>query len=208
MTTKIWFKDPQSFISFSRILEFIPLNGMSFEEKLNSFVRFSIYFSCTYYVITSDIRIFSLVLIVMLITMIYYKSVFENYLQYNDARNNTGNNTDQKNIKGLNCTSPIKENPFMNVLMNEYAENPERNEACDVEDENIKRSMSKKYYKDLYRDIDDVFDKKSSFRNFYTMPNTTIPNNQEDYAKWLYGLPDKTYKEGNGDRNKQFAKHY
>ena len=35
--------------------------------------------------------------------------------------------------------------------------------------------------------------------NFYTTPNTTIPNNQGDFANWLYKTP-KTCKEGNGNQ--------
>ena len=31
------------------------------------------------------------------------------------------------------------------------------------------------------------------------MPNTTVPNNQGDFAQWLYGVP-KTCKEGNGNQ--------
>ena len=34
----------------------------------------------------------------------------------------------------------------------------------------------------------------NSQRQFYTMPNTTIPNAQDDFAKWLYANP-KTCKE-------------
>jgi hypothetical protein len=204
--TKIWFKDPLNFMSFGKILEFIPLNGMSFEEKLNSVVRFMTYFACVFYIIKPDIRIFSLIFVTLLGTAIYYNTVYENYSQYDELRYKHSKPVDRK--KGLKCTYPEDDNPFMNVLMNEYVENPERDEACDVEDENVKKAMGSKYYKDIYRDIDDVFDKKSSFRSFYTMPNTSIPNNQEDYAQWLYGIPGKTHKEGNGDRNKQFAKYY
>ena len=37
-----------------------------------------------------------------------------------------------------------------------------------------------------------------SSRQFYTNPSTTIPNDQEAFAKWLYYNPEKTCKEGNG----------
>ena len=68
--------------------------------------------------------------------------------------------------------------------------------------------MDAKYFKDIYRDIDDAFDRKSSFRNFYTMPSTSIPNDQMEFANWLYGSKEKTQKEGNGNRNMFFASYY
>ncbi len=34
-------------------------------------------------------------------------------------------------------------------------------------------------------------------RNFYSMPSTTVPNDQTGFANWCYKLP-KTCKEGNG----------
>ena len=140
----------------------------------------------------------------MILTYVYYMSVRENYVQYEQLKR--GKTKTEKSAS--DCIYPKENNPFMNVLMNEYVENPQRNEACDVDDVQVKNLINDKYYKDAYREIDDVFDKKSSFRNFYTMPNTTIPNNQEDYANWLYGIKEKTHKEGNGNRNKHFAKHY
>jgi hypothetical protein len=138
----------------------------------------------------------------MAITTIYFKTVIENYNEYEKLLPN------EERINGLNCTMPNKNNPFMNILMNEYSEAPEREEACDIDDEIIKDKMSSLYHDDLYRDIDDVFDKKNSSRNFYTMPSTSIPNKQDDYANWLYGIKEKTQKEGNGDRNKFFSKSY
>jgi len=32
-----------------------------------------------------------------------------------------------------------------------------------------------------------VYETFHSQRQFYTMPSTTIPNSQDEYAKWLYG---------------------
>ena len=59
----------------------------------------------------------------------------------------------------------------------------------------IKNKMEKHFYKDLYRGVDEVFDNNYSYRQFYTTPNTTIPNDQEGFAKWLYFNEDKTLKE-------------
>jgi hypothetical protein len=198
----IWFKDILKFISFSNMKNFIPTSSMNTIEKLNAYVLLSIYVTLIHYTIFNDSRVFGLTVITMLLTYLYYKSTQENYVQYQSI-NNKG-----KINKNTDCSLPSDNNPFMNVLMNEYADNPERREACDVDENKIKRVINDKYFKDTYRDVDDVFDRKSSFRNFYTMPNTSIPNDQTGYAQWLYGIKGKTQKEGNGDRNMYFASYY
>ena len=45
----------------------------------------------------------------------------------------------------------------------------------------------------------DIFNKNITQRQFYTMPVTTIPNEQTKFANWLYATPP-TCKEGNGDQ--------
>jgi hypothetical protein len=54
--------------------------------------------------------------------------------------------------------------------------------------------MDEMFNHNLFKDVNDVFGKMNSQRQFYTMPNTTIPNAQDDFAKWLYANP-KTCKE-------------
>jgi hypothetical protein len=39
----------------------------------------------------------------------------------------------------------------------------------------------------LFRDLGDDIEFEHSMRNFYTMPNTTIPNDQETFLKFCYG---------------------
>lgn len=213
MPTSIWFKQPIDFFRFSKLFEIYPSDDLDLDERLNAYLRLSLYAAILHYAIFQDVKIFSVVVIVMILTFVYYTSVKENYMQYDmlkDRGGKKGNENEAKDhFKGnVSCQYPKDSNPFMNVLINEYVENPERKEACDIDNVHVKDLIDDKYYSDTYRDIGDVFDRKSSFRNFYTMPNTTIPNNQEDYAQWLYGINEKTLKEGNGDRNQLFAKHY
>ena len=41
-----------------------------------------------------------------------------------------------------------------------------------------------------------MFGRSQSQREFYTMPSTSIPNDQGSYQDWLYKIPGKTCKEG------------
>ena len=67
-------------------------------------------------------------------------------------------------------------------------------EACNVDDELIKEDMKVNFNHELFRDVDELWERKNSQRQFYTTPNTTVPNNQKEFAEWLWKVP-KTCKE-------------
>ena len=105
-----------------------------------------------------------------------------------------GENGDNK------CTKPTIDNPFMNATMKDYMNFDnngsivDRPPACDPNDPEIKQMMDNSFSNNLYKDVSDVFGKMSSQRNYFTMPWTTIPNKQDEVARWLY-LSPKTCKE-------------
>ena len=39
----------------------------------------------------------------------------------------------------------------------------------------------------IFKDLGDNFVFNQSMRNFYTMPNTNVPNNQKEFAEFCYG---------------------
>ena len=86
------------------------------------------------------------------------------------------------------CRRPTPNNPFMNPGLLEFGtENPPV--ACNVNDEEIKEDIKVNYDHMLFRDVSDVWERQNSQRNFFTLPNTAIPNNQTEFAKWLYWIP-------------------
>ena len=84
----------------------------------------------------------------------------------------------------------------MNVLQDDYVFRPEgtipKDILCNPE---IKEEIEDNFEKGLV-DID-VFGRKNSQRQYYTVPVTTIPNKQTELANWLYKTPS-TCKEENG----------
>ena len=91
---------------------------------------------------------------------------------------------------------PTSDNPMMNPTLNDFnTENLPT--ASNADDEDIKNEMSESFSKDLFRDLNDLFDRKSSERVFYTVPGGSVPNDQDAFAKWCYNLP-ATCQEGNG----------
>ena len=52
--------------------------------------------------------------------------------------------------------------------------------------EKVQTKIEDKFNFNLYRDVGDLYGKSNSQREYYTMPSTTIPNEQTSFAKWLY----------------------
>ena len=97
-------------------------------------------------------------------------------------------------------TNPTAANPCMNVLISEISDNPYRKPAADVQGVAVRAELDQYFDTMFARDPGDVYNNNQSQRQWVTMPSTTIPNDQESYANWLYRVEGRTYKEGNGAR--------
>lgn len=95
--------------------------------------------------------------------------------------------------KNATCKRPTRDNPFMNPELSDY-NNHDPPAACNADDDEIKDEITKNFNKDMYMNLDDVWEKKNSQRQFYTLPATGVPNDQAAFANWLYNSP-KTCKE-------------
>jgi hypothetical protein len=94
-----------------------------------------------------------------------------------------------------------RKNPMGNVLLTEIMDNPDRKAAPpsfnpQVYDEintATKKAVQrmnpdiKNTNKQLYGDLASNFEYDLSMRNFYTMPNTRVTNDQGAYQEYLYG---------------------
>lgn len=99
-------------------------------------------------------------------------------------------------VIGSNVTYPNGKNPFMNVLVDEIKYNPTRAPAASVLDPSVSVTLDDFFRTEFVNDPTDVFNRSQSQRQFYTMPSTTVPNDQGSYQDWLYKIPGKTCKEG------------
>jgi hypothetical protein len=84
------------------------------------------------------------------------------------------------------CRKPTADNPFANIVFADYLDAGNVPEPCNVDDANIQKTMNQLYNSNIYRNIEDVFERENSQRMFYTVPVTTIPNRQTEFADWLY----------------------
>jgi len=96
-------------------------------------------------------------------------------------------------------TRPTAVNPFMNVLLDELTYNPNRPHADGVTTP-LNTAVLDDYFRVQWNsDPTDVFGRSQGQRQFYTMPSSSIPNDQASYMNWLYLIPGKTCKEGGRD---------
>jgi hypothetical protein len=130
----------------------------------------------------------------------YDESYYHNYEKYNniDKHKNIDSELIDKfegYLKNISYTQPDIENPFMNPLP---FDNRKRPPAVNTLNDNIKQAeIEIMFDHGNYRDVNDIFDKNNSKRQFFTIPYTTFPNNQSSFVNWLYKMP-LTCKEGNG----------
>jgi hypothetical protein len=207
---KFWYHDMYVIIQSNRLTEFFPTKDQTLEERFNALVRLSLYSSIILYYYNKNYRYFSIFIGTLLLTYYVYtnspeKSVKDADIEVvNKPKASDNKNEGVESLENLEqpvCTRPTLDNPFMNVTMKDYLNVDEKTQqivdrpaACDTTDENVKRSMDEMFNHNLFKDVNDVFGKMNSQRQFYTMPNTKIPNAQDDFAKWLYANP-KTCKE-------------
>jgi hypothetical protein len=184
-TEKIWYKDPVNFISDpNKLLSFIPKQNSTITEQLNDAFRFSIYFGVIVTIMRQDLRALFFILFTACLTYFIY-SYEENQRVSRAELFNTLNMKQDK--QGVPCTLPSKSNPFMNVLLSDYEKFPNRPSACKITNKPVKDKINTFLTETIPRDVEDVFSKSPIDLQFHTVPSTTIPNNQGDFAKWLYG---------------------
>ena len=212
-TTPFWLNEPTILFNKKYITEIWPNSNMSNMEKLNAISRFVILTSLLGYLITLNIgMIFVCVITLAVIAVLYHvqsnkakedemakekpskiKESFINSVLYNEVKDD--------------YTNPKQNNPMMNVLLPEISYNPTRNEAAPAFNAEVEKkinnntkeyvvdttfsdesSKQKEYIKrKLFSDLGDSYTFDHSMRNFYTNPNTTIPNDQAGFANFCYG---------------------
>lgn len=216
MNNTFWLEDINIlFIDNNKYL-FVPTNEMNLIEKLNAITRF-----CIYGILLSllfnfnDILIYLFMIIIILCIFIVkfnYKLVKNNNVKKKENLDKLACKiqnilkTDNKLINNLNkepivnetnkiiekeiCKRPTKDNPMMNRnLIN----SSDTIDSCKYNKE-IKEEINDKFKYNLYQDVDDVFERFNSQRQFYTNPNNKIVNDQTKFAEWLWKT-DKTCKE-------------
>lgn len=172
----IWSKDPTILFREDRFLEFFIIKDMTLEEKLNAIVRLSIITGVLVSLYNSDPKF--LIIPVLALCFTYFISV--NFSKEHYTPGFVSNDGDYVGPTAV----PTDNNPFMNKNFLDKKQLPAPNyHTMSKESDKIKKDIEEKFYKNLYQDVDDIFQTNNSRRQFFTMPD----DNSVDFAKALYG---------------------
>lgn len=173
----------------------IPTDYMTIEEKLNTIVRLILFISIICALIFNDSRIILFMIILIILIAIIYN--------YNKSfKNKTETYLNEKSLDIINnntCIKPVNDNPFMNPNIVDIKYNPHESDimACPINHEKINKECDNIFNSKIYRNADDIYDRSSLKRQFYTVPSSTIPNDRKTFTDWLY-YRGKSCKENNG----------
>ena len=206
---KFWLYDPMVLIKQERIKEILPQSHYTLQRRLNAMTRMILLLSVLGYFLTRSIKllissVISLVIIVILYKNEYEKELNENLNQQAQLEGFDNKNPELINIIKQNFTTPTKENPLMNVLISDISEKPKRPPAAPSYNENISKDIEKTSKSDcqeskLFKNLGDNLTHQHMMRNFHSMPNTEVCNNQKGFREFCYGSM-KSCKEGNIDQ--------
>jgi hypothetical protein len=184
-TDSIWFKQLNVLFSFDRITEFVPVSEQSLEERMNSIARFGLYVAILITIYKRDFIYLAIFPATLVFTYFIYK-------KYKTVEESFGEKIQVEKKEEDEFRKPTLNNPFMNPIV---TDKPDDKQAIEYyqdtkEAEDIRKDINDKFKHDLYMGIDDVYEKNNSQRQFYTIPNTQTPSDQEKFLKFMY--PDMT----------------
>lgn len=183
---EFWLNDFTIIFNKNRLTEFFPSYSMSENEKLNALLRFSFYVTALLILYKKNYNLLVIPLVVGLITLYIYK--------FNTIQTKEEKFTNPEDSK---CLKPTEENPFMNTLLTDVGVYKEREQAC--LNEEVEDDVETKFNKGLFKDVNDLYSKNNSQRQFHTMPNTNEygvkAGDTVKFANWLYNLGDASCKE-------------
>lgn len=188
MHTSFWLDNPNVLLNKNHITEIWPQDNFDLDRKLNAITRLILILAILGFLFTksSYIIVSATVSIIVLVMIHKSKSHKKEGMENLDIKINK---EEFEELLNEEFTMPTKKNPFMNVLMNEYKDNPQRKSAAPVYNDEVLEDATKKSRKDekLYKNLGDNLTFQNSLRTFYSTPNTNIPNNQKEFAEFCYG---------------------
>jgi len=217
---QFWSENPNVLLQPKYLLEFFPTEDMTYEQKLNAISRIVIVLTIVGFAFSRSLRILviSAITLFSIYLMYFYKSnedaaISSHRKDLAEPFEGPARDLLEQNgipISGEVFDEPSAENPFSNVLLNDYDYNPNKkpapytgnpvvsNRVLDEAKQLVQNlnpdqpDISNK----LFRDLGEQYVFEQSLRPFYSTPSSTIPNDQNGFADFCYGSM-VSCKEGN-----------
>lgn len=173
----VWYTNMSILFAKGRLFEFWPHVMHSDEEKVNAIVRFSMYATLMLYLANRKPKY--LVMGVVAIAIVSYAH------HHASMTNRKGDATVPK-VQMRPRRQPSEKNPFGNALVME--DDPIKGIDPLPDDPKTEELRDIAARKGLFMEFEDAWNKYSSERQFYTVPE----NDQGAFAQYLYGDMDKS----------------
>ena len=204
-----WAENPNILFRIDYLFEFFPTEDMTYEQKMNAITRLITLLTILGFFISRNVRIFFIYIIILGgISLAYYSQSKERKKKESGKEGYSEMNPGMDYLKQNNLLpkeqlfdSPTSVNPMSNVLMTDYDYNPNKKPAAPSFNKNVNEDIlnqAKQFISDanpdqpdivkkLFKNVDDQIDFEHSMRQFYSNPNTMIPNDQQAFAEFCYG---------------------
>lgn len=191
MTESFWYTEPNVLFRQDTWYMFVPQPNMTVRESLNAVVRFSVYLAVLLFVTSRDPWYLTMIPMVMVITIFLQRSFPEakKILAEGFAPGPivTGYTGDER-------SRPTPDNPFMNPLLTDILENPDRPPAAEITSKAVRDEVNEAFAQtsNIYMDTTDLFNLVQSQRNFHAVP----ADDHEGFLNFLGKNAQRTNQKG------------
>ena len=201
MNSKFWLYDPSILLKKEEMFEFWPHQKQTMSGKLNAVTRSILVLTTLGYLSTKSINILISGIVTLVVIVALFKTKEQEGFDFETRTKNADKELNNININELakKLTNPTKKNPYMNHMMTDYTNNPDKPPALPIFNSKVKESVDNAVFDGLdprlFRTLGDAIEYDTFARNFHTLPVTTNPSDQKAFAEFCYGNM-KSCKEG------------
>ena len=207
-----WGHNPNILLDKDYILEFFPVEQMTYEQKMNAVSRLVIVLTIVGFLMTYNFNLIIISFIILLFIYLLY-NFQKKEIRRKTYLENFDEKTDSPAIAALKQSGiskpefddvfdkPTVNNPFSNVLVTDYDYNPNKKPAGPSYNENVNQNILQQAKQlvnqanpdqpniadKLFRGLGEEMEFEQSLRQFTSNPSTTIPNDQKGFAEFCYG---------------------
>ena len=191
MTESFWYTEPNVLFRQDTWYMFVPQPNMTVRESLNAVVRFSVYLSVLLFATSRDPWYLLTIPVVMVATIFLHRAfpeakkiVSEGFVSGPVVTGYTGEERSR----------PTADNPFMNPMLTDILENPDRPPAAEITSVDVRDQVNEAFAQtsNIYMDTTDLFNLVQSQRNFYAVP----ADDHEGFLKFLGKNAQRTNQKG------------
>ena len=174
----------------NNMFEIFPTKDMNYDTQLNAISRLIIYLSLLGFLFSTSIT-YLIMGCITLVGIYFYQKKKEGF---------KSKGTKKVSFNKIEEYYPVTStNPMSNVLLTDYSQDPLRKKAPPSFDPSVTKIIDEKT-QDISEELHNGLDVNQLFaglgndvefgnlmHQFYSMPSTTIPNDQGAYSEYLYG---------------------